>query len=76
MTISHDGHHCFWLAMGATRACGSWAGARRLELHPDGTVELSITAFSRPATWWSRLGSPVARLAQRRITETYLSALA
>lgn len=28
VTISHDGHHCFWLAMGATRACGSWAGAR------------------------------------------------
>lgn len=46
-----------------------------VELRPDGTVELSVTAFSRPDTWWSRLGSPVARLAQRRITETYLGAL-
>ena len=46
-----------------------------VELRRDGTVELTITAFSRPASWWSRLGSPVARLAQRRITERYLDAL-
>ncbi|WP_431860819.1 DUF1990 family protein [Micrococcus terreus] len=61
---------------GQPERAGVGPGRGWLELHPDGTVELSITAFSRPATWWSRLGSPVARLAQRRITEAYLSALA
>jgi uncharacterized protein (UPF0548 family) len=41
----------------------------------DGTVEVVITAFSRPATWWARLGSPVARRAQTAVTSRYLSAL-
>ena len=35
-------------------------------------VYAEISAFSRPATWWSRLGSPVARVAQRVITQRYL----
>lgn len=41
----------------------------------DDTVVLRIVAFSRPATWWSRLGAPVAGLVQRRITDRYLRAL-
>lgn len=39
-------------------------------------VTLSIVAFSRPARWWSRLGAPVSRLVQRRVTGRYLTALA
>lgn len=42
---------------------------------PDGTVAVEIVAFSRPATWWSRLGAPVAAMVQDRITERYLAAL-
>lgn len=34
-----------------------------------------VTAFSRHATWWSRLGSPVTSLVQRIVTERYLQAL-
>jgi uncharacterized protein (UPF0548 family) len=45
---------------------------RRLE---DGTVTFTVTAFSRPARWYSRLGAPVTRRFQRRITDRYLRAL-
>jgi uncharacterized protein (UPF0548 family) len=38
-------------------------------------VHVDIVAFSRPARWYSRLGSPVARLVQKRITLRYLAAL-
>lgn len=41
----------------------------------DDTVVLGVTAFSRPATWWSRAGAPLARAVQRRITDRYLNAL-
>jgi uncharacterized protein (UPF0548 family) len=34
-----------------------------------------VTAFSRHATWWSRLGAPITALAQRVITNRYLKAL-
>lgn len=34
-----------------------------------------VTAFSRHATWWSRLGSPLTSLVQRVVTERYLRAL-
>lgn len=42
-----------------------------------GTAEVyaEVVAFSRHGTWWSRLGSPVTSLAQRIITERYLTAL-
>ncbi|QCR53852.1 DUF1990 domain-containing protein [Brachybacterium sp. SGAir0954] len=42
---------------------------------PGSEPELRITAVSAPALWWSRLGSPVTRLFQRRITARYLDAL-
>lgn len=42
---------------------------------PGAEPELRITAVSAPALWWSRLGSPVTRLLQRRITARYLAAL-
>ncbi len=38
-------------------------------------VFAEVVAFSRHATWWSRLGSPVTSLAQRVITDRYLRAL-
>ncbi|CAM3513837.1 DUF1990 domain-containing protein [Mycolicibacterium frederiksbergense] len=41
----------------------------------DGTVHAEVTAFARHATWWSRLGGPVTRLAQRIITRRYLKAV-
>ncbi len=41
----------------------------------DGTVILKIAAFSRPASRLARLGGPLGRWVQRRITERYLRAL-
>lgn len=38
-------------------------------------VSAEVTAFSRPATWWSKAGGPVTSLAQRQITRRYLRAV-
>ncbi len=38
-------------------------------------VIAEVVAFSRHATWWSRLGAPVTSLVQRRVTDRYLRAL-
>jgi uncharacterized protein (UPF0548 family) len=38
-------------------------------------VYAEIVAFSRHATWWSRLGSPVTSAIQRVVTDRYLRAL-
>jgi uncharacterized protein (UPF0548 family) len=38
-------------------------------------VYAEVRAFSRHATWWSRLASPVTSLAQRVITKRYLTAI-
>ena len=38
-------------------------------------VYADVTAFSRHATWWSRLGSPVTSVVQRVVTNRYLRAL-
>ena len=38
-------------------------------------VHAEVVAFSRHATWWSKLGAPVTSLAQRIITTRYLTAL-
>jgi len=38
-------------------------------------VSAEVTAFSRHATWWSRLGSPVTSLVQRIVTSRYLKAV-
>lgn len=40
-----------------------------------GDVIAEVAAFSRHATWWSRLGAPVTSLTQRLITDRYLRAL-
>ena len=41
----------------------------------DDSVHAEVVAFSRPATWWSRVGAPVASVLQRVITRRYLSAV-
>ncbi|HEU0191660.1 MAG TPA: DUF1990 domain-containing protein [Mycobacterium sp.] len=41
----------------------------------DDAVYAEIRAFSRPATWWARLGRPVVGPAQRIITQRYLRAI-
>ena len=41
----------------------------------DGAVYSEVVAFSRPAMWWSQLGSPVLALAQRVVTGRYLNAV-
>ncbi|MDD9207880.1 DUF1990 domain-containing protein [Georgenia sp. 10Sc9-8] len=46
-----------------------------VQLHEDGTVRMSVTAFSRPAVWWSRAAGPIVRRAQQRIARRYLRAL-
>jgi uncharacterized protein (UPF0548 family) len=38
-------------------------------------VYAEVTAFSRHATWWSRLGSPVTSVIQRIVTDRYLRSL-
>lgn len=38
-------------------------------------VYAEVRAFSRHATWWSRLGSPVTSFVQQRVTGRYLRAL-
>jgi uncharacterized protein (UPF0548 family) len=37
-------------------------------------VHFTIRAFSRPATWYARLGGPLATLMQDRVTDRYLVA--
>lgn len=41
----------------------------------DGGVYAQVVAFSRPATWWSRLGAPALRVIQRIVTRRYLGAV-
>lgn len=41
----------------------------------DDTVYAQVRAFSRPATWWMRLGGPVTPVAQRAIARRYLRAV-
>lgn len=38
-------------------------------------VYAEVTAFSRHATWWSRLAGPATSLLQRVVTKRYLTAL-
>lgn len=38
----------------------------------SGAVYAEVAGFSRPATWWSKVGGPFTSLLQRRITKRYL----
>jgi uncharacterized protein (UPF0548 family) len=43
---------------------------------PDtSAVFAEVSAFSRPAAWWSRAGGPIVRVAQRVIAKRYLRAV-
>ena len=42
----------------------------------DGNVHFEVVAMSRPASLLTRVGGPIARLAQSRMTERYLKGLA
>ncbi|KRA28142.1 hypothetical protein ASD81_23590 [Nocardioides sp. Root614] len=46
-----------------------------LERGADGTITLTITAFSRPASHLARLGGPLSRRVQQAMTTRYLRAL-
>lgn len=48
----------------------------QLRLTPTGDVTFAIVAFSAPGRWYTRLGGPVVRLVQARMTRRYLNALA
>jgi uncharacterized protein (UPF0548 family) len=51
-------------------------GEESFVLHRTDTDTLfEIRAFSRPARWFSRLGAPVSRTVQRRVTAAYLRAI-
>jgi uncharacterized protein (UPF0548 family) len=52
-------------------------GEERFEVRIDdsGEVVFRIVAFSLPARWFTRLGGPIARLVQSRMTHRYLEAL-
>ncbi|MDT5009870.1 MAG: hypothetical protein QOH57_1487 [Mycobacterium sp.] len=41
----------------------------------EDAVYAEVTAFSRHATWWSRVAGPVTSLVQRVVTKRYLSAV-
>jgi uncharacterized protein (UPF0548 family) len=38
-------------------------------------VFAEVSAFSRPATWWSKAGGPFTSLAQRVIAKRYVRAV-
>jgi uncharacterized protein (UPF0548 family) len=43
---------------------------------PSGdAVYAEVSAFSRPATWWSKAGGPITSLVQRVITKRYVKAV-
>ena len=46
-----------------------------VERGPDGAVRFRVVAVSRPASPLARVGAPVARLVQRRVTNGYLEGL-
>jgi uncharacterized protein (UPF0548 family) len=46
-----------------------------VSIDEDGAVRFDVTAFSRPARWFARLGGPVTKLIQRRVTWRYLEAV-
>jgi uncharacterized protein (UPF0548 family) len=46
-----------------------------IERHGDGTVRFRVMAFSRPVETLAKLGAPVARVIQRRVTNGYLASL-
>lgn len=46
----------------------------RVRMDPGGAVWFEIRAFSRPVSWYARLGGPVTTWLQRTVTDRYLAA--
>ncbi|GGF40684.1 DUF1990 family protein [Subtercola lobariae] len=46
-----------------------------VERRADDSVWVTIRSFSRPSTWYFKLGSPLVRWQQRKATKQYLRAL-
>ncbi|MDT2010101.1 DUF1990 domain-containing protein [Rhodococcus opacus] len=46
-----------------------------VEQRPDGAVVATISAFSTPGRWFTRLGGPAGRVVQRVMTRRYLDVL-
>jgi uncharacterized protein (UPF0548 family) len=46
-----------------------------VDLREDDQVTFTVTAFSRPARWYSRATAPAVRVVQRWMTNRYLRAL-
>ncbi|MCF2530070.1 DUF1990 family protein [Yinghuangia soli] len=44
------------------------------EMGADGEVWFVVRAFSRPGPWWAKLGAPVAKMMQKRVTDQYVRA--
>lgn len=54
------------------------SGEERFVVHRDpdtDAVFAEVSAFSRPATWWSKAGGPVVKIGQRLIAQRYLRAV-
>ncbi len=47
-----------------------------VKLAEDQTVTMTVTAFSNPAQWYTRLGGPIARIVQRASARRYIAAVA
>ena len=45
-----------------------------VEIDDEGAVRFTVTAFSRPATWYAKLGGPLTVLAQDLAGRQYVSA--
>jgi uncharacterized protein (UPF0548 family) len=52
---------------GEERFCVEW--------REDDAAVFTITAFSRPGTWWSRVLAPISHRLRQRYTRRYLHAL-
>ncbi|UFS60751.1 DUF1990 family protein [Subtercola endophyticus] len=46
-----------------------------IEHRADDSVWVTIRSFSKPSTWYYRIGSPIGRWQQRKATKQYLRAL-
>jgi len=46
-----------------------------VSIDDEDVVEFEVTAFSKPATWFAKLGGPVTKVIQRRVTWRYLDAI-
>ena len=73
VTYVTDEDTSFSFAYGTLRGhpeCGE--ESFQVHIDPDGTVRFDIVAFSRPATVLSRLGGPLGRRAQDKVTDRYV----